>query len=62
MFTVTEYKTGKQYEEAIIGDGQKAIKKLRSLYARHTKFVLDGFEIDGIFVPLWIKNRPYDRY
>lgn len=60
IFTVTDYKTGKQYEEAINGDGQKAIKAARSLYPRHTKFVLDGFEIDGVFVPLRLKNRYND--
>ena len=54
IFTVTDYKTGKQYEEAIVGDGQKAIKALRSMYPRHTKFVLEGFEINGTFVQLWL--------
>lgn len=62
IFTVTDYKTGKQYEEAINGDGQKAMKKIRSLYPRHTKFVLEGFEIDSIFVPLQIKTRYDDRH
>lgn len=63
IFTVTNYKTGEQIEEAIIGDlydTQMAIKAVRSLYPRHTKFVLDGFEINGKFVPLWIKNRHHD--
>lgn len=63
IFTVTDYKTGKQVEEAIIGelfDGQAAIKSVRKLYPRHTKFVLDGFEINGKFVPLYIKNRHND--
>ncbi len=60
IFTVTDYKTGKRVEEAIIGDlhdTQMAIKAVRSLYPRHTKFVLDGFEINGTFVPLWFKNK-----
>jgi hypothetical protein len=57
IFTVTDYKSGYQYEEAINGDGQKAAKAVRGMYPRHTKFVLDGFEINGIFVPLDIKKR-----
>lgn len=60
IFTVSEYRTGKHWEEAIIGSGQKAIKFLRTKYPRHTKFVLDGFEIDGTFIPLEIKNRHND--
>lgn len=60
IFTVTSFKTGKQIEEAVMGDGQKAIKWLRTQYPRHTKFVLEGFEIDGIFAPLYIKNRNHD--
>lgn len=59
IFTVTEYRTGNNWEEAILGDGQKAIKYLRSKYPRHTKFVLEGFEINGTYSPLYIKNR-YD--
>ncbi len=62
IFTVTDYKTGKQFEEPIIGDGQKAISWLAKQYPRHTKFVLEGFEIDGEFKPLYIKNRYNDRY
>jgi hypothetical protein len=60
IYTVTDYKTGKQYEEAIIGDGQAAAKAVRAMYPRHTKFVVDGFEIDGTYVPLYIKNRYND--
>lgn len=60
VFTVTSYKTGKQIEETPIGDGQKAIRWLRTQYPRHTKFVLEGFEIDGTFFPLYIKNRHND--
>lgn len=62
IFSVISYKTGKQIEEAIIGHGQEAIKYLRKQYPRHTKFVLEGFEIDGTYVPLYIKSRNYDRY
>lgn len=57
VFTVISYKTGKQIEEAINGSGQEAIKWLRTQYPRHTKFVLEGFEIDGLYSPLLIKNN-----
>jgi len=60
VFIVTSYKTGEQHKEFPIGDGQAAIKWLRKQYPRHTKFVLDGFEIDGTFFPLYIKNRHND--
>lgn len=60
IFTVTSYKTGKQIEEAIHGDGQSAIKFLRTQYPRHTKFVLEGHEVDGTFFPLYIKTRRND--
>ncbi len=60
VFTVTNFKTGVEIEEAIEGSGQEAIKWLRKQYPRHTKFVLDGFEFDGLFVPLYIKNRNND--
>lgn len=60
IFTVTDYKTGKQFEEAIYGSGQEAAKEVRSLYPRHTKFVLDGFELDGRFIPLEIKRKYND--
>ena len=57
IFTVTELKTGKQIEEAIIGCGQDAIRYLRKQYPKFTKFVLDGFEIDGQFFPLQLKIK-----
>jgi hypothetical protein len=60
VFTVTNFRTGEQVEEVIEGYGQDAIKWLRNEYPRHTKFVLDGFEFDGTFVPLYIKNRHHD--
>lgn len=56
IFTVTELKTGKQIEEAIIGCGQEAIRYLRKQYPKFTKFVLDGFEIDDQFFPLQLKR------
>ncbi len=60
IFTVTNFRTGKQYEEAIVGSGQQAAKEVRKLYPRHTKFVLEGFEIDGEFKPLKLKTRYND--
>lgn len=60
VYTVTEYRTGNQYEEIVDGDGQKAATEVRLRYPRHTKFVLDGFEINGNFVPLRIKSKYND--
>lgn len=57
IYSVTEMATGEQFEESIIGEGQKAINYLRKKYPRFTKFVLDGFEINGQFFPLNLKNR-----
>lgn len=56
IYTVTDFKTGKQFEEAPIGAGQEAINSLRKEYPRFTKFVLEGFEINGKFVPLNLKK------
>ncbi len=60
VFTVTNFKTGEQIEEIVYGSGQEPIKYLRKQYPRHTKFVLEGFEFDDEFVPLYIKNRHHD--
>lgn len=51
-FTVTDFKTGEQFEEAIEGFGQDAIAYLRGQYPRYSKFVLTGFEVDGAFKKL----------
>lgn len=59
IFIVTEYKTGNKWEETPIGMGQVAIEKTRKKYPRFTKFVLDGFEIDGEYVPADL--RTYNR-
>ena len=55
VFTVTDFRSGKQYTEFINGAGQEAVKYLRKQYPRFTKFVLEGFEIDGQFkrVMIW---------
>jgi hypothetical protein len=57
IYTVTELATGIQYEHTMIGDGQKAISNLRKKYPRFTKFVLEGFEINGKFIPLNLNRR-----
>lgn len=60
IYIVTDYRTGRREEVSVLGDGQPVIKLLRSKYNRHTKFVLDGFEIDGMFVPLYLKSKYND--
>lgn len=52
VYEVTDYKTGKRELVHVNGDGQAVIRFLRKEYPRFTKFVLDGFEIDGNFVHL----------
>jgi hypothetical protein len=59
IFTVTEYKTGKSWDEYMDGDGNSGFLQLKRKYPRHTKFVLEGFEIDGDFRPLDL--RTYNR-
>lgn len=49
VFIVTEFKTGAQYTEFVEGCGQEAINIMRKSYPRFSKFVLEGFEIDGDF-------------
>lgn len=53
VFLVTDYKTGKQMREFIEGTGQEVVKILRREYPRFSKFVLEGFEIDGNMYPLF---------
>lgn len=55
-FTVTDFKTGKQFHEAIEGSGQEAIEFLRKEYPKFTKFVLNGFEIEGKFKKLDLRT------
>ena len=52
VYEVTDFKTGKKERAFIRGDGQGVIKLLRLDYPRFTKFVLEGFEIEGTFVKL----------
>ena len=57
IYTVTQLATGEQFEHALNGDGQRAISNLRKKYPRFTKFVLEGFEINGKFFPLNLNRR-----
>lgn len=59
VFEVTEFKTGEQYEEGIIGSGQEAIEFLRKNYPRYSKFVLKGFDIGDKFQP--VNLRTYNK-
>jgi hypothetical protein len=47
VFLVSDFTTGEVYREFIEGTGQEAISHLRTLYPRFTKFVLEGFEVEG---------------
>ncbi len=58
IFEVVTFKRGQEaesYREAIIGSGEAAVKAVRALYPKYTKFVLEGFEIDGKFTRLKIQ-------
>lgn len=52
VYEVTDMKTRKRERVFIQGEGQSAIRFIRSQYPFFTKFVLEGFEIDGTFVEL----------
>lgn len=52
IFTVTDYKSGASVEEEITGSGLGAIRFLRKQYPRFTKFVLNGFVVNGVFKKL----------
>jgi len=56
VYEVTDYKTGKRERVFIDAQGQEGAKFIASQYPRFTKFVLEGFEIDGIFVELKTKR------
>lgn len=57
VYVAINYRTGAETEVIVDGSGQQAATEAMSRFPRHTKFVLDGFEIDGYFVPLYFKNR-----
>jgi len=61
IFTITT-RDGKVSEgEAIEGFGQDVMRYLRRSYPRLTKFVLEGYEIDGVFKSLNMKTHNYIR-
>lgn len=62
IFSITIYKTGEQFEEIVNGCGQSVVSTVMSKYPRHSKVVLDGFEINNNFVPLRIKSSFYGQY
>lgn len=57
VYTVVELATGNEHEAVEKGDGQKAISSLRKKHPRFTKFLLEGFDINGKFVPLNLNRR-----
>lgn len=50
IFVVTNLRTGRSEEVKVSGCGQETVKALRKDYPKHTKFVLDAFEINGKIV------------
>lgn len=63
LWTVTDFKTGKQYDEEIVGAGEPAIKFLRKEYPKFSKFVLEGFKIttDGKTIYKRVNLRTYNN-
>lgn len=61
IFTVTDFLDNKDYEEEMYGYGPEVIKYLRSSYPKFSKFVLEGFEIDGKFHKLDLRTYNYIR-
>lgn len=56
VYEVTDLRTGKQERVFVRGDGENAARFIRREYPRLTKFVLEGFEIDGNFVTLKLRR------
>lgn len=52
IFEVTNFKANTLETVSAKGFGQEAIKAVRTMYPRYSKFVLTGFEADGRFIPL----------
>jgi hypothetical protein len=60
VFTVTTFPKGsnpKKEEVNVSGFGQTAIAFLRKQYPKFTKFVLEGFEINGNFIEVNLYAR-----
>lgn len=58
IFTVTD-RDGKEKEEVVDAYGQEPVKIMMKKYPRFTKFVLEGFEIEGNFIE--VDLRTYNR-
>ena len=56
VYEVTDFKTGKMERVSITGDGEATARFIRSKYPKLSKFVLEGFEINGNFVPLKLRK------
>lgn len=52
VFIATELRSGKRSQVKMTGAGQETAVALRKQFPRLTIFVLQGFEINGNFVPL----------
>ncbi len=55
IFTVVDYKTKEESRWEYPGYAQDAIRAARKDFPRFSKFVLEGFDIDGNYVPLIIR-------
>ncbi len=55
IYIITLPFTGKTDEMRVTGSGQNSINFLRKKYPKFTKFVLEGFEIDGYLYPIDLK-------
>lgn len=61
VFDVVDFKTGATTTQGVTGAGQESIKTLRKAFPRFTKFVLKGFQIDGVFKKLNLATYNYIR-
>ena len=52
IFEVTNFRQNTLETVQAKGYGQEAIRAVRNMYPRYTKFVLVGFEVNGKFTPL----------
>lgn len=49
VYEVTDFKKNEQSRWEMPGEGQDPIKELRGMFPKFTKFVLEGFIVDGKF-------------
>ncbi len=57
LYEVTDLATQVATDELVTGAGQAPIRALRKKYPYFTKFVLRGFQINTIFVPIKFRHR-----